>query len=224
MRQLSTISVQVPEKLLEFFVANATENAASSWRRNPEAEAELASFGGSRQYCFFPLQRPGLEFYFYYVDGVLKLGACVPRDNAATSPAEHARYVSALWETAISPACEAFDLRATYAPMRNVKPEEGLPPAVADALLLFAGGANKEEGNYHPSDMEAWCHFLLLKHITGAEMDEERLSEYLTKKKFREKTVARLVHQAEMARELLETYDRYLAERDRLRASEATVQ
>ena len=224
MRQLSTISVHVPEELLEFFVANATENAASSWRRNPEAEAELANFGGSRQYCFFPLRRPGLEFYFYYSDGVLKLGACVARDQAPANPAEHAAFVADLWERGISPACAAFDLRASYSPMRNVKPEEGLPPAVAEALHLFAGLANKEEGNYHPSDVEAWCHFLILKHLTGAEMDEERLAEFLTKKKFKEKTVWRLVHEAEVARELLETYDRFLAERDRLRASEATVQ
>lgn len=212
MRKYSHISVQIPESILDLFLARVSELAAGTWRRDPvaeEAAGEIVHGMGVRYVYFVRLSDPQTEIVFLYKEEKLQLCNVFTKSDTI-SHTQQGRITSSLWNTGMSQAVTELKLTGDYTPSGDVPPEQGLPLPVIEALNRFANSANKSTGSSHPSDMEYWCIFLALSHATGSAMDESRLDAYLTAKKFPEKVVMNLLKEHEVAMALLPLYDQIL--------------
>ncbi|MBI2686320.1 MAG: hypothetical protein HYX27_08390 [Acidobacteria bacterium] len=211
MRKKSQISVWIAEDILDLFLAKVSELAAGSWRRDPageQAAGELAPMG-VRYVEYTRTSGTRTNIVFLYHGHQLKL-IHVFTEGRDLSHAEHGRISADFWKSGMEQACREFCVEGEYLPSRTVKPEEGLPPEVADALLRFAVSVNREDPVSHPDDSKLWCNFLILLHATGAVMEEERLSAYLTAKRFPESSVMTMLMHHEVGLRLLGMYDRIL--------------
>lgn len=221
MRKYSHISVQVPEPVLDLFLARVSELAAGSWQRDTSAEdsaGEIVQGMGVRYVYFTRVNDPRTEIVFLYEKEKLQLCNVFTKSDTL-SHAQHAKITASLWNGGMSRAVTELKITGTYTPTRDVLPEQGLPLPVLEALNRFAIAANKSTGSGHPSDMEYWCIFLALSHATGAVMDEERLDAYLTSKKFPDSVVSSLLKEHELAMALLPLYDQILEARASVGAS-----
>jgi hypothetical protein len=215
MRKYSHISVRVQGDILDLFLAKVSELAAGRWRRDPageEAAGDIVESLGISYIYYVRVDEPQTEVVFLYKDDELTLNNIFTGGDPITHAA-HGRIAADLWNAGMKLACKELGLAGEFTPSRDVRPEAGLPPDVLDALNYFGGGANKSTGSGHPSDMESWCRFLALLHTTGTEMDESRLSAYLTEKKFPEAVVTDLLKEHELAMALLPLYDQIREEK-----------
>ena len=213
MRRYSQISVQVPEEILDFFLAKVCDYVSEKWRRDTEAEATAnAVLPGLVPVCcyFVARARPHIDVIFQYQHGEFKLAQVVLDRDERLTLTGHGRLILDLWNSGMKRACEDLGLRGQYTPPSTYPAEEGLPPGVADALHRFAVSVNKSTGSTHPDDLEKWCRFLALLHASGETMDEERMDDYLRAHRFPEKIIIQLLKERMVAEELLRVYDRVL--------------
>jgi len=209
MRKYSNISVKVPGNMLDLFLARISDLAASSWRRDTaaeEASGELVKFMGVSYVYYVRSDGPQTDIVFLYKDGELSLNNIFTTGNGI-SHAEHNRVSTEFWKAGMQQACKEMGLAGKHTPTRDVKPEEGLPEPVAKALKYFSVSANKDTGTAHLDDMESFCRFLALLHVSGAKFDESRLEAFLKENKFKEKIVNGLLVQYDLAVTLLPIYD-----------------
>lgn len=215
MRKYSHISVTIPGNVLDLFLARVSGLAASRWRRNSALEknsGETVSSLGISYIWYSRTDGPATDVVFLYQKDQFTLNN-VFTTGKGISHEEHELLVADIWNSAMKQACQEHGLAGKFVSSRQVKPEEGLPPVVEQALKMFGLGANKSTGSADPSDMEIWCRFIALLHATGSEMDETRLGAYLKEKKFPAKIVSSLLQQYEMAMALLPLYDEMLEAR-----------
>ena len=214
MRKHSQISVHVPGNVFDMLLARVSELAAGSWRRDHAAEKETGAIsGGGVSYVFYVRTNgPRTDVVFLHNGGQLTLNNIFTTGQGITVE-DHGRISEEFWNAGMKQACQELGLDGKHTPARDVKPEDGLPSGVAYALKFFGLGANKSTGSADPDDMKSWCKFLALLHATGTEMDESRLSDYLTEKKFPEEIVMSLLAQYELAMALLPLYDEMLKEK-----------
>ncbi len=213
MRRYSQISVQVPEDILDFFLAKVCDYAASKWRRDTEVEATANGFFPGMvpvSYYFVAHARPHIDVIFQYQHGEFKLAQVILDREERLTLAGHGRLILDLWNSGMKKACEDLGLRGHYTPPSTYPAEEGLPPGVVDALHRFAVSVNKSTGSSHPDDLEKWCKFLALLHASGETMSEERMDDYLRTHRFPEKIISQLLKERTVAEELLRVYDRVL--------------
>ena len=212
MRKYSHISVGIPGNVFDLFLARVSDLAASRWRRDPaleETTGESTKGLGVSYVWYTRTDGPQTDVVFLYTKDQLTLSNVFTTGKGITHE-EHELLTGDLWNLGMKQACQELGLAGTHTQSKQVKPEDGLPPGVAQALKMFGLGANKSTGSADPSDMGYWCRFLALLHVSRAEFDDSRLSDYLTEKKFPEEIVMDLLGQYEMAMTLLPMYDEML--------------
>jgi len=210
MHKYSSITVRIPGDILDEFLVKVSEFAAGKWSRDPVVEENSNSVTrgmGVRYVHYVRPAAPLLELVFLHREGELKLSN-VFVEGDRMSNAEHTRVVKDMWESGMKRACAELGLEGSLIPAKSVRPEEGLPAEVVEALYFFAMTVNKDDAASDPDDMERWANALALFHTTKSGMSEDRLIAYLKEKKFPEKVIDTFLRDYELAMTLLPVYDR----------------
>ena len=135
MRKYSHISVGIPGNVFYLFLARVSDLAASRWRRDPaleETTGESTKGLGVSYVWYTRTDGPQTDVVFLYTKDQLTLSNVFTTGKGITHE-EHELLTGDLWNLGMKQACQELGLAGTHTQSKQVKPEDGLPPGVAQA-------------------------------------------------------------------------------------------
>jgi hypothetical protein len=211
MRMVNDLVIRGEPSEVYKFVERIEGVAPNGWKREPETEERLRSFGAAPQgaYCFSwkgSEGKPAASVLLYKRGlGELSVSNIVPAERRPLTDEEYNDLLTEFQENVLTPLSKGVEVQLIVIEPQ-LRLEELLSPEAWRQLQSFSEAADKR--TVKPRDWERWNHFAIQTYRDNCVIDYKDLGTWLEEEGWPPgEVVQQLIGRLEVARSLLAQYD-----------------